>query len=221
MLSNIQSPWLFSTVVTSASTDSPNFCRMTSGFPAGCAADDHTLKYGLRTSLISLFGAYSAHMYGPVPAGGMFRFLSGVDAGRMNANGTASWSRNSGSLRARWKVTVFPRIVIPFDRSHVFGVFTHASPPTMTLYQAPALGLSPILKSRTNVALTSCGVTVLPLENLIPERSVKVYVLPPSVGLGTAVARSGTITVPAFPAARRKPTSPSWVRMRSCHSWSV
>jgi len=33
--------------------------------------------------------------------------------------------------------------------------------------------------------------------------------LPPSVGAGTDVARSGTMTVLALPAARLKPTSPS------------
>jgi hypothetical protein len=144
---------------------------ITSGFPAGWASFDHTLKYGLRTSLICLVGAYWAHLYGPVPGGGMSTFLVGVPAGRMNANGTASLSRNSGSPCVRWNVTVFPLTTMPFERSQEAGVCTQASPPTITLYQLPALGLLPILKSRSNVALTSAPVRVCPFENLIPGRS--------------------------------------------------
>src|SRR5690348_12145779 len=119
--SKTQSAWLFSTAVTSASTESPNFCVITSGMPAGCAAEDQTLKYGLRTSLISLFGAYSVHLYGPVPGGGKLRFFVGVDAGRMYANGTPSLSRNSGSPCVRWNVILLPLIVMPLARLHDFG----------------------------------------------------------------------------------------------------
>src|SRR5581483_6903951 len=137
----------------------------------------------------------------------MLRFFAGVDAGTMNANGTPSLSRNSGSPCVRWKVIFEPLIVIPLSRLHDFGFFTQASPPTITLYHVPAFGLSPILKRRTNVAFTCCGVTVWPFENLMPDRSVNVYVLPPFVGFGTDVARSGTIFVPAAPAACAKPTS--------------
>src|ERR671936_2883448 len=106
----------------------------------------------------------------------MFTFFAGVLAGRMKANGTASLSRNSGSAVVRWKVTSFPLTTMPFERSHVFGVLTHASPPWITLYQVPAFGLLPILKRRSKVAKTSFPVSVLPLENLIPERSLKVQV---------------------------------------------
>src|SRR6266516_6010139 len=109
----------------------------------------------------------------------MSTFFVGVEAGRMNANGTASLSRNSGSAVVRWNVTSFPLTTMPFDRSQDFGVLTHASPPWMTLYQVPAFGLLPILKRRSKVALTSAPVTVWPFENLIPERSLKVQVLPP------------------------------------------
>src|SRR4051794_27998990 len=96
-----------------------------------------------------------------------------------------------------------------------------ASAPLMTLYQVPELGLLPILNRRSKVALTSAPVTVLPLENLMFGRRVNVYVLPLSVGLGTAVARSGTSFVPSAPPARLKPTSPSWVMIRNCHSCAV
>src|SRR5881392_1275871 len=120
----------------------------------------------------------------------------------MKANGTASLSRNSGSPVMRWNVMVLPLTTTPFDRSHVFGVLTQASPPTMTLYQLPALGLLPILKRRSNVALTSLPVTVLPFENLMPGLSVNVHVLPLSVGFGIAVARSGTFFVPSVPPTR-------------------
>src|SRR5207245_2458357 len=117
----------------------------------------------------------------------------------MNANGIASWSRNSASGFVRWKVTVFPLTTTPLERSQVFGVLTQASPPSMTLYQLPAFGLLPILKSRSNDALTSAPVISLPFENLIPDRSVNVHVLPLSVGFGMAVARSGTSFVPSGP----------------------
>src|ERR1700745_3969398 len=159
-------------------------------------------------------------MYGPVPAGGMFTFDGGVLFGRMNANGTASLSRNSGSASVRLNVTLFPSTLMPV-RSHVFGVFRQASAPSMTLYQEPAFGLSPILKMRLNVALTSSPVSGVPSENLIPLRSVNVHVLPPLVGLGTDSARSATIFVPSLPLARLKPTRPSCVMIRNCHSCSV
>src|SRR5262249_53379658 len=157
--SKIQSAWLLATCVTSASTERPNFLTIASGRPSGCASFDHSLKYVFRTTFISLFGEYSVHLDGPVPAGGMLTLWGGVEAGRMNANGTASLSRNSESPCVRWKVTVLPLTTIPFDRSHVFGVLMHASAPTIPLYQVPAFGLSPILNSRSNVALTSLPVS--------------------------------------------------------------
>ena len=110
---------------------------------------------------------------------------------------------------------------MPLERSQVFGVLTHASPPSIALYQVPAFGLSPILNRRSKVALTSWPVTVLPLENLIPGRRVNWYVRPLSVGVGTVVARSGTSVEPSAPLVRLKPTSPSWVMIRNCHSCSV
>src|SRR3954462_9375888 len=109
----------------------------------------------------------------------------------------------------------------PWSRLQLFGALTHASPPTMTLYQVPAFGLWPILNRRSNVYLTSLAFSSLPFENLIPLRTVKSHVLPPFVGLGTSVARSATIFVPSVPPARLKPTSPSWLRISSCHSCSV
>src|SRR5438270_4268030 len=151
----------------------------------------------------------------------MLRFLSGVSAGKMAAKGSAIWSRNSGSGRARWKVIVLPLMTIPCDRSQDFGVFTQASPPLIALYQEPAFGLSPILNSRSKVALTSCGVTVLPLEDLIPERGVNVYVNPSEVVFGIAVARSGTSVFPPAPPTRLNAIRPSCVMIRNCHSWRV
>src|SRR3954452_2366836 len=147
--------------------------------------------------------------------------LAGVSAGRMNPKGTASLKRNSGSPVVRWNVIWLPLTSMPLERSHDFGVLMHASAPWMTLYQLPAFGLSPILKRRSKVALTSAPVTVLPLENLIPSRRVNAYVLPLSVGVGTSVARSGTSFVPSAPPTRLNPTSPSCVMIRNCHSWSV
>src|SRR3954454_11578183 len=195
-----QSDWPFSTCVTSAWTLRPKRCSMTSGRPAGCASFDHSLKKGLRSTFIAVVGLYSVHLYGPVPGGGMSTCLVGVSAGRMKANGSASCWRNSGSPFERWNVTWLPLTTIPFDRSQLFGVLTHASPPAMTLYHVPAFGLSPILNRRSKVAFTSAPVTVLPFENLIPSRRVNVYVLPLSVGVGTSVARSATIFVPSAPA---------------------
>src|SRR5690242_4862994 len=150
----------------------------------------------------------------------MLTFDGGVFFGRMNANGTASLSRNSGSASVRWNVTVSPLTVMP-ERLQVFGVFRQTSAPWMTLYQEPAFGLSPILKMRLNVAFTSAPVSGAPLENLIPLRSVKAHVLPPLVGFGIDSARSGTIFVPSVPLARLKPTRPSCVMMSSCQSCKV
>src|SRR5437588_10300041 len=120
---------------------------ITSGFPGGCASFDQTLKKGFRTSFICLFVLYWALLYGPVPAGGICTSLFGVPDGRMKAKGTASLSRNSASPRVRWNVTVpFASFAItPWSRLHVAGVLTHASPPTITLYQEPAFGLCLIL----------------------------------------------------------------------------
>src|SRR3954465_9477828 len=170
----IQSAWFCSTCVTSASTLRPKRSSIESGFPAGCASFDHSLKNGLRTTFICLFGAYWVHFYGPAPGGGMSTCLAGVSAGRMNANGIASLSRNSGSAFARWNVIWLPLTTTPLERSHDFGDLTHASPPSMTLYQLPAFGLSPILNRRSNVALTSLAVTALPSENFMFGRSVNV-----------------------------------------------
>src|SRR5512133_1949591 len=141
----------------------------------------------------------------------------------MNPNGTASLSRNSGSPFVRWNVTVpfASSTTTPWLRLQVFGLLTQASPPTMTLYQVPAFGLEPILNSRSKVYLTSLAFSSLPFENLIPLRRGKVYVLPPSVGLGIEVARSGTSFGPSVPPARLNPTRPSWVMTRSCHSCRV
>src|SRR6266516_814848 len=177
---------------------------ITSGLPLGCASFDHSLKFVFRTSFICLFALYSTHLYGPVPGGGIWTSLFGVPVGRMNANGTASLSRNSGSPFVRWNVTV------PF-----------ASSTTTPWLRLQVFGLEPILKSRSKVYLTSLAFSSLPSENLMPLRSVNVYVLPPSVGLGTDVARSGTSFVPPVPLARLKPTRPSWVMTRSCHSCRV
>ena len=151
----------------------------------------------------------------------MLTFFVGVLAGRMKANGIASLSRNSGSPFVSWKVIVLPFTAMPFESEQVFGVLTHASPPTMTLYQLPAFGLSPILKSRSKVALTSCALNVCPFENLSPERSLKVQVLPPFVGFGIETARSGTSFVPSEPPTRLNATKPSWVMISNCHSCSV
>src|SRR4030095_12106401 len=148
----------------------------------------------------------------------MFTFVAGVLEGRMNANGTASLSRNSGSAVVRWNVTWSPLTTTPLDRSHVLGVLMHASAPWMTLYQVPALGLLPILKRRSNVALTSAPSNVEPSENLIPLRSVNVQVLPPFVGFGIDSARSGTFCVPGLPPNRLKAISPSCEVISSCHS---
>src|SRR3954454_24816732 len=207
---------------------------MTSGSPSGWASFDHSLKNVLRLTVMPEFGSYFVHLYGPVPGGGKSTFFAGVSAGRVNANGTASFGgksgaavgpgsfwRNLGSAVVRWNVIVLPLASTPPVRSQDFGFLMHASAPLMTLYQVPELGLLPILNSRSNVAFTSAPVTVFPLENLMLGRSVNVYVLPLSVGDGTVVARSGTSFVPSAPAARLKPTSPSWVMIRNCHSCAV
>src|SRR6266566_5152609 len=102
--SNIQSACPFSTWVTSASGPNPNFWMITSGFPAGCASFDQTLKYVFRTSLTCLCRLYSTNLYGPVPGGGIVTVL-------FASSGTT-----------------------PFlERSQVAGVFRHAAAPTIVL----------------------------------------------------------------------------------------
>src|SRR3954468_287804 len=80
-LSNIQSAWPFSTCVTCDSGVSPNFCRITSGLPSGCASFDHSLKNVFSQPRICLRGLYSTHLYGPVPGGGICTSLFGVLGG--------------------------------------------------------------------------------------------------------------------------------------------
>src|SRR5207247_9982845 len=107
---------------------------------------------------------------------GMLTSFVGGELRRMKANGTASWSRNSGLPFTRWKVTVFAELLttMPLDRSQVAGVFRQASAPTMLAYQVLAFGLCLILNSRSNVNRTSLGLTVVPSENLMFFRRVKV-----------------------------------------------
>ena len=51
----------------------------------------------------------------------------------------------------------------------------------------------------------------LPFENLMPLRSVNVQVLPPLVGFGILVTRSGTIVKAFVPAAVLNASRPSYV----------
>ena len=74
---------------------------------------------------------------------------------------------------------------------------------------------------RSNVLTKSLGLSTWPLENLIPWRMLNTYVLPPLVGSGIEVARSGTILASAVPPCLANPTRPSWVSISSCHSSSV
>jgi hypothetical protein len=68
----------------------------------------------------------------------------------MNANGSASGpGTRVGSREVERRCS---RDDDPLRDKPLFGVFTHASPAPMALYQVPAFGLSPILNSRSNVA---------------------------------------------------------------------
>src|SRR5579875_2134188 len=101
--------------------------------------------------------------------------LVGALAGRIEPNGTASWSSKLGSGCVRWNVTwlVAASVTIPPFRVQVVGFLRQALAPTMTLYQVPALGLV-TLNSRANQSTTSVSVTAWPLENFMALRSVKV-----------------------------------------------
>jgi hypothetical protein len=59
------------------------------------------------------------------------------------------------------------------------------------------------------VALNVCAVTSSfeDGEKRKPDRIVKVYILPPSVGVGTASATSGTICDPAVPWGSEEPAA--------------
>ena len=54
----------------------------------------------------------------------------------------------------------------------------------------------------------------------MPLRMWKSHVLPPSVGTGMEVARSGTSCEPAVPLTRFQAVSPSLVITRICQFWS-
>src|SRR5438094_7119577 len=59
--------------------------------------------------------------------------------------------------------------------------------------------------------------TGTPVEYRRPGRSWKLYVRPPSVGVGSDAARSGTSAAPAAPPTRLKATRPSFVRIITRH----
>ena len=68
-----------------------------------------------------------------------------------------------------------------------------------------------MVKMRLKEAATSCTVTSAPVENLIPLRSVNVYVLPPSDTSGSASARSGTTVNDSWPLTFLKASRPSYI----------
>jgi hypothetical protein len=58
------------------------------------------------------------------------------------------------------------------------------------------------------------GVVVDPSEYRMPRRRLNVYVVPPPVGAGMVVARSGTSAEPAAPPTRAYVSRPSFVLVR-------
>ena len=84
----------------------------------------------------------------------------------------------------------------------------------------PAVGLLTV-KMRLNEAATSSTVTSRPSENLMPLRSVKVYVFPPSLTSGSASARSGTTVNDSWPSTFLKASRPSYIAWYSCQYCSV
>lgn len=163
-------------------------------------------------------------MYGPVLGIGVSpASFGGAVLGKMTVNGTASWYLNSGFglVRLNWTWFVFGFTTTPPLSVQVAGVFRHLSAPTIVEYQVPAVGLD-TLNSRWKVASTSSTVTGRPLENLIPLRRVKVYVLPPLLTFGIAVARSGTTSSDACPLTPQwNFNKPSYMFWYSCQNWFV
>src|SRR5690349_7844971 len=133
-------------------------------------------------------------MYGPVLGMGLLPWsLFGVPAGTTLARGIASCCNHSPSAFVRWNVIVLlaSSAITPPLSVHVAAVLRHAAAPTSAPYMLDAVGPC-TLKMRTMVYAMSLGLSTLPFENLIPLRTWKTHVLPPSVGFGMAVARSGT-----------------------------
>ncbi len=61
----------------------------------------------------------------------------------------------------------------------------------------------------------SSALTKAPVEYRMPGRTWNVYVVPPSVGVGSDVARSGTRSPPSAPDTFLKPTRPSLVMTKT------
>src|SRR6266540_1660544 len=64
----------------------------------------------------------------------------------------------------------------------------------------------------------SSGLTTSPVEYRMPGRTWYVYVVPPSVGRGSDVARPGMRRAPSPPETFRNPTRPSFVMTKICQA---
>src|SRR6476659_9506419 len=138
-------------------------------------------------------------MYGPVDGSG---FVDVSFAGALSGTGAANVVARMfvkspcGALSLIVITPVLSFVVMP-EMWPEFGFFENASAPTM-FPKNPTPGES-TLKSRSIVAAKSLALTGVPSEYFRPFRRVIVYVLPPSVTLGTSCARYGTIVAPSGP----------------------
>src|SRR5580704_6974209 len=105
-------------------------------------------------------------------------------------------SRNAPYGETRWIVVcpVASLVVIP---ERVFAVpFEYAVAPWIVDVRKLA-ALQPSLSARSIPNVRSDAFTGAPFEYVRPLRIVNVYVLPPSLTVGSAVATDGMICVPA------------------------
>ena len=130
----------------------------------------------------------------------------GVSVSRIVKKPEARIDRKSGARRERWNVTVLAAssATTARERSQDAGSSgEQLDAPTSSGSDPCASSAAVWVSTRSKLATTSAGVTEAPFEKRIPSRSRKVYVRPPSVGVGSATARSGATVSPAGPAVRR------------------
>ena len=112
----------------------------------------------------------------------------------------ASLNANYFNLRASYLFAEIKQRTKAFTHTHPgarlinlgIGDVTQPLPPRMPDRYAPGNWPALSASARSIPRRMSAGLTKAPVDQRIPERSRNVYVLPPSLTVGSATARSGT-----------------------------